>query len=73
MLINLRNINNFSSEIVLETRGIEPGAAEWEPSLLPLCYAAPVTKIFYGMLVVELSESVKAYIELSCCKASATW
>ena len=40
-LINLSNIDNFSSENFWEYWEIKPGAAGWEASVLPLCYAAP--------------------------------
>ena len=40
-LINLSNIDNFSSENFLGTLGIEPRAAVPEARMLPLCYAAP--------------------------------
>ena len=40
-LINLSNINNFSSEIILGMRGIKPWGAGWEASMLPQCNAAP--------------------------------
>ena len=39
-LINLSHIENFSSEKISGTLGIEPRAAGWEASLLPLCYTA---------------------------------
>ena len=39
-LINLRNIDNYSSEFFGGTLGIELGAAGWVASMLPLSYAA---------------------------------
>ena len=41
-MINLSDINNFSSEIFIGTVGIDPRVAGWEANMLPLCYAAPL-------------------------------
>ena len=41
LLINLSNIDHFSSEKASEKLGIKPGVAGWEAIMLPLCYAAP--------------------------------
>ena len=40
-MINLSNIDNFSSEKISGTLVIKPGAAGWEAKMLPLRYAAP--------------------------------
>ena len=39
-LIELSNIDNFSSEKITGILGFEPGTAGWEARMLPLCYAA---------------------------------
>ena len=40
-LSSKQRYNNFSSEYFLGMLWKEPGAAGWEASMLPLCYAAP--------------------------------
>ena len=45
-LINLSNIDNFSSEFFLGTLGIKHRATEWEANMLPLCYAAKLLYCF---------------------------
>ena len=47
-MINLSNIDNFFSVIFGGTIGIEPGAAGWEATMLPLCNVAPFNLITFG-------------------------
>ena len=41
LLMNLSNMDDFSSEKHLGTLENEPWAAGWEAIMLPLCYVAP--------------------------------
>ena len=59
LLINLSNADNFSSEFVLETVGIEPWAAGWEASMLPLSYAASQVGFLLAYLCMETTSQAK--------------
>ena len=61
---NLCNINNFSSEKKLGRLRIKPGAAGWEASMLPLCYAAPLDDVTLFIMCIEArtTQSLKGSI-----------
>ena len=63
-LINHSNIVNFSSEFFLETQGIKPGAAGWEASMLPLCYAAPCLTLSLIMNIYSSSKATFSRLKL---------